>query len=155
MAWRTDMKTAGSSSVLSDLGVHAHHLMRFITGFEVTQDCAILPRWFRGTLSDGNAQVLLNLTDGARGSLWASFIAAGNRQDLQLRVFGSSGSLTWTQEEPGYFYIHPQNAPRYVLRRGEAWLSEEAAAATQLEAGQLEAFANTYANAATLIRAVE
>ncbi len=157
VVWRTDAKAAGASSVLSDLGVYAHHLIRFVVGLDVVQICSDIATMVPGRLSDDNAHVLLNLADGARGCLWASFVAAGNRQGLRLRVFGSTGSLSWASEDPDFLYVCPQNSPHYVLRRGETWLSEEANNTTRLKAGQvegqLEAFANIYADAAALIRA--
>src|ERR1700704_6135549 len=39
-AWRTDPVLSGDSSVLFDLGTHAHQLARFITGLEVTEVAA-------------------------------------------------------------------------------------------------------------------
>ncbi|MFT3963391.1 hypothetical protein [Propionivibrio sp.] len=53
--------------------------------------------------------------------------------------------------------MRPQDAPHYVLRRGEHWLGALAAALTRQKAGQvegaIEAFANIYAGAAELVRA--
>ncbi|MFZ6773342.1 Gfo/Idh/MocA family protein [Undibacterium sp. SXout7W] len=157
MAWRTDANTVGASAILADVGVHAHHLLRFVTGLEVEQVCADLTTMVPGRVSDDNAHVLLRLNEGVRGMLWASFVAAGHRQGLQIRVFGSTGSLSWHQEDPDLLVIRPQHAPHFILRRGEAWLGEDAAAATRMKAGQvegqLEAFANIYSDAAELIRA--
>ncbi|MBH3428156.1 Gfo/Idh/MocA family protein [Pseudomonas alkylphenolica] len=157
LAWRTDPGQAGTSSVLGDVGVHAHQLLRFVTGQEVSEVSAELSTLVPGRRSDDNAHVKLRLSGGGRGMLWASFVAAGHRHGLQIRVFGSTGSLYWHQEEPERLELRHQDQPHQVLRRGEAWLSEAAKQATRIKAGQpeglLEAFANVYSDAAELIRA--
>ena len=94
LMWRTDPAQAGASSVLADVGVHAHQLLRFVTGQEVSQVSAELSTLVPGRQSDDNAHVKLRLANGARGMLWASFVAAGHRHGLQLRVFGSTGTIT-------------------------------------------------------------
>ncbi|KAF1004130.1 MAG: Myo-inositol 2-dehydrogenase [Pseudomonas sp.] len=156
-AWPVDPAQAGVSAVLADVGTHAHHLARFVTGDEVTEVSAELSTLVKGRGADDNAHVLLRFGSGARGMLWASFIAAGNRQGLRLRVFGSGGSLEWNQEEPDNLLLRPQDGPHQVLRRGEPWLGESAKRATRLKAGQpegmLEAFANIYSDAAEQVRA--
>ncbi|MDD2058870.1 Gfo/Idh/MocA family oxidoreductase [Pseudomonas sp. GD03860] len=157
LAWRTDPTQAGTSSVLADVGVHAHQLLRFVTGQEISEVSAELSTLVPGRRSDDNAHVKLRLSGGARGMLWASFVAAGHRHGLQIRVFGSTGSLYWHQEDPERLELRHQDQPHQVLRRGEAWLSDAAKQATRIKAGQpeglLEAFANIYSDAAELIRA--
>jgi predicted dehydrogenase len=155
--WRADPAVAGASAVLADVGVHAHHLLRFVTGLEVREVAAELATLSPGRISDDNAHVMMRLGRRVRGLMWASFVAAGIRQGLQIRVFGSTGSLAWHQEDPDRLVIQPQHAAHYVLRRGEAWTGAAAQAGTRLKAGQLEgqieAFANIYSDAAELIRA--
>ena len=155
--WRMDPAIVGSSAVLADVGVHAHHLIRFVTRLEVREVAAELSTLSPGRISDDNAHVMLRLDQNVRGLLWASFVAAGIRQGLQIRVFGSTGSLAWHQEDPDRLLVQPQHAAHYVLRRGESWTSAAAQAGTRLKAGQvegqLEAFANIYSDAAELIRA--
>ncbi|SOF00683.1 Predicted dehydrogenase [Burkholderia sp. OK233] len=157
LMWRTDPANVGASAVLADVGTHAHQLARYITGLEVTEVAAELTTMVAGRESDDNAHAMLRFDSGARGMLWASFVAAGNRQGLQIRVYGTTGSLAWQQEAPDQLMIRPQDAPHFALRRGETWLGEAASRATRVKAGQpegiLEAFANIYSDAAELIRA--
>ena len=156
LAWRTTLDVAGPSAVLADVGVHAHHIVRFVTGMTPSSVCADLATLSPGRRADDNAHVMLRFARGARGLMWASFVAAGHRQGLQLRIFGSTGSLMWHQEDPDRLVVKPQHAPHFVVRRGEPWTCEEAAASTRIKAGQveghIEAFANLYADAAHLIR---
>ncbi len=55
MAWRVDREIGGPSTVLGDLGTHAHHLMRFITGLEIESLSADLTTVVPGRKSDDNA----------------------------------------------------------------------------------------------------
>ena len=155
-AWRTNPSIGGPSAVLCDLGVHAHHLLRFITGCEVDAVSASLATVVAGRTSHDDAQVSLRLGGGARGALWASYVAAGNRNGLRLLVCGETGSLEWWQERPEILSLHPLGGSSRRLHRGDAGLGADARAATRVKAGQpegfLEAFANIYSDAAGWIR---
>ncbi len=155
-AWRTDPAIGGPSAVLCDLGVHAHHLLRFVTGCEVDAVSASLATMVAGRTSHDDAQVSLRLGGGARGALWASYVAAGHRNGLRLLVCGETGSLEWWQERPEILSLHTLGGSSRRLHRGDAGLSADARAATRVKAGQpegfLEAFANIYRDVAGWIR---
>jgi predicted dehydrogenase len=157
MAWRVDPAIAGPSTVLGDIGTHAHHLMRRITGLEVESLSAELSTMVPGRRADDNAFVSLRFAGGARGQLWASMVAAGNGHGLRIRVFGETGSLHWDQEHPDFLVLQADNAPYRTLRRGEAYLCEAARHASRTKAGNPEgffgAFGNVYADAAEAIAA--
>jgi predicted dehydrogenase len=157
MAWRVDPAIAGPSTVLGDIGSHAHHLMCRITGLEVEALSAELSTLVPGRRADDNAFVSLRFTGGARGQLWASMVAAGNGHGLRIRVFGETGSLHWDQERPDRLTLQADNAPYRVMRRGEAYLCDAARHASRTKAGNAEgffgAFANLYADAAEVIAA--
>ncbi len=157
MAWRVDPAIAGPSTVLGDIGTHAHHLLRRITGLEIEALAAELTTLVPGRAADDNAFVSLRLTGGARGQLWASMVAAGNGHGLRIRVFGEKASLHWDQERPEELELRADGAPYRTLRRGEAYLCEAARYASRTKAGNPEgyfgAFANIYADAADVIAA--
>ena len=155
-AWRTDPAVGGPSAVLCDLGVHAHHLLRFVTGCEVEAVSASLATVVPGRTSHDDAQVSLRLSGGARGALWASYVAAGCRNALRLLVCGESGTLEWWQEQPEILTIHALGGSSVRLHRGDAGLSANAQAATRRKPGQpegfQEAFASIYSDIAAWIR---
>jgi predicted dehydrogenase len=157
MAWRVDAAVAGPSTVLGDIGTHAHHLMRRITGLEVESLSAELSTMVPGRIADDNAFVSLRFAGGARGQLWASMVAAGNGHGLRIRVFGEKASLHWDQEFPDELLLRADHAPYRTLRRGEMYLSEVARYASRTKTGNPEgyfgAFANVYADAAEAISA--
>ena len=155
-AWRTNPDIGGPSAVLCDLGVHAHHLLRFVTGCEVEAVSASLATMVPGRTSHDDAQVSLRLGGGARGALWASYVAAGCRTGLRLLVCGESGTLEWWQEQPEVLTIHSLGGSTVRLHRGDAGLGAGAQAATRRKPGQpegfQEAFANVYSDVADWIR---
>jgi predicted dehydrogenase len=157
MAWRVDASIAGPSTVLGDIGTHAHHLMRRITGLEIESLSAELSTMVPGRAADDNAFVSLRFRGGARGQLWASMVAAGNGHGLRIRVFGEKASLHWDQESPDELFLRADGAPYRTLRRGEAYLCADARHASRTKAGNPEgyfgAFANMYADAAEVIEA--
>jgi predicted dehydrogenase len=110
-----------------------------------------------GRTLDDDASLLLRLTGGVRGVLLASQIAAGCENDLRLRLFGSTGTLDWRQEEPNTLVHAPIDAPRRLLTRGSPWVGAAAQASVRLPSGHpegfLEAFANVYASVVADIRA--
>ena len=155
-AWRTNPAIGGPSAVLCDLGVHAHHLLRFVTGCEVEAVSASLATVVPGRTSHDDAQVSLRLSGGARGALWASYVAAGCRNGLRLLVCGETGTLEWWQEQPEVLTIHALGGSSVRLHRGDAGLSADAQAATHRKPGQpegfQEAFATIYSDIAGWIR---
>lgn len=157
MAWRVDSAIAGPSTVLGDIGTHAHHLLRRITGLEIESLSAELTTMVPGRVADDNAFVNLRFHGGARGQLWASMVAAGNGHGLRIRVFGEKASLHWDQETPGELFLRADNAPYRTLRRGEAYLCAAARYASRTKTGNPEgyfgAFANIYSDAAEVISA--
>ncbi len=153
--WRSDPEQGGPSSVLGDIGSHAHNLVRYVTGLEVTRLFADLGTVVEGRKVDDDATVLLELDGGVRALLFASQIATGERNHLRLRVYGSEGALDWSQEDPNELRITAPDGAETVLYTGGS-LSERAQAHTRLPGGHpegfIEAFANLYRNVARTIR---
>ncbi|MCP4384219.1 MAG: Gfo/Idh/MocA family oxidoreductase [Hyphomicrobiales bacterium] len=157
--WRLTPEIAGPSSVLGDIGTHAHQLARFVTGLELAEVSADIHTVVRGRVADDNAHVNLRFQNGARGQLWASYAASGLGNGLQLRIFGDKGGLAWAQERPDELWIRPVDGSQKLLRRGEVGLSEAARRSSRMKIGHpqgiLEAFANYYNSAAAAIAAVD
>jgi predicted dehydrogenase len=156
MAWRVDTKIGGPSTVLGDLGTHAHHLLRFITGLEIESLSADLMTIVPGRVADDNAYVSLRMQQGVRALFWSSMVATGNGHGLRIRVFGDKASLHWDHEAPNELRMGLEGEPYRTLRRGEPYLSEDTKRATRVKIGQpegyIEAFGNVYAEAAMAIR---
>src|SRR5438445_4291204 len=98
--WRTDPAQSGPGGSLGDIGTHAYNLASFVTGLNCRELAAELTTFVPGRRVDDNVQIMLRFAEGARGQLWASQVAAGNQNNLRLRVFGEKAGLEWKQEQP-------------------------------------------------------
>ncbi len=154
--WRADPARGGPSAVLGDIGSHAHHLVRYVTGLEVRRLFADLGTVVAGRAAHDDAVVLLELDGGIRGVLMASQIATGERNHLRLRVYGARGGLDWNQEEPNRLRLLRADGSAEVLHRAAGSRAPAAAAATRLPGGHpegfVEAFANLYREVARAVR---
>ncbi|MFM9843400.1 MAG: Gfo/Idh/MocA family protein [Dongiaceae bacterium] len=155
--WRTDPKRTGAGGSIGDIGTHAFHLASFVSGLELDSVLADLTTFVAGRQVDDNANVLLRFKGGAKGMLWASQVAPGNENALRLRVYGTKGGLTWSQENPNYLRYAPFGEAPRELSRGGAGAGPAAARVTRVPPGHpegyLEGFANIYSEAAAAIRA--
>jgi predicted dehydrogenase len=155
--WRTNPEIAGETSVIADLGTHAFHLLRYVTGLDATHVSADLSTLVPGRRVFDNATVRLRLSNGAPATLWASMAATGNEHGLRIRVFGDLASLEWRHEDPHHLSIHDQHGGTTILAHGMSTLSDDAARLTRPGLGHpegfLEAFANFYVDLAEQLRA--
>lgn len=155
-AWRNDPTQAGPAGCLGDIGTHAWQLAAFVTGMVPSQLAAELTSFVPGRVLDDHVQMMLRYANGARGLLWASQVAAGCENALRLRVFGTEASIAFDQEEPNALWFTPLGGAAQRLTRGRVD-SLAAQQATRVPAGHpegyLEAFAQVYRDAATLILA--
>lgn len=155
-AWRTDPASAGPSGVVADIGTHAYHLMRFVTGLEVQTLAADLSTLVPGRKLEDNANILLRFRDGARGALWASMVAAGESVGFRLRVYGETGHIAWDEAFPDQLHLRLLDGTDQTLHRGGN-LSPFAKHATRIVSGLpegfIEAFANLYGDYAEQITA--
>ena len=156
-SWRTDPERSGEGGCISDIGTHAFHLAGFVTGLEVTEVSAELMRFVPGRRVDDDAHVRLRFANGARGTLWTSQVATGCHNALALRVFGTTGSLSFRQESPDELWFTPAGELARRLTRGGPMLGMAAAHATRIPAGHpegyLEAFAQLYRDMAGQVEA--
>ncbi len=155
--WRLDPKKSGAGGALGDIGTHAYNLACFVTGLKVNAVLADLTAFVKGRKLDDNDNILLRFKGGAKGMMWASQVAPGNENGLQLRVYGTTGGLHWRQEEPNLLrFARFGETPRLITRGGPD-ADSEAARVTRVPAGHpegyLEGFANLYTEIARAILA--
>lgn len=147
-AWRTDPARSGAAGCVGDIGTHAANLLEFVTGRQILALCADLSSFVPGRTLDDDANILLRLEGGAKGTLSCSQVACGEENALSLRLYGSAGGLEWHQHEPNTLLFKPAGQPWERLRTAAPTMSEAARAATRLPPGHpegyLEAFAVLY-----------
>ncbi|MBM3442106.1 MAG: Gfo/Idh/MocA family oxidoreductase [Bacteroidetes bacterium] len=159
-AWRTDPKRSGKSGCMGDIGTHAAHLAEYVTGLQISKICADLNVMVDGRALDDDGGVLLRFTNGATGVLMASQVAAGEENDIKIRVYGEKGGLTWTQADPNSLLVRWLDQPAQIYRAGGNYgdrLSPLALHNCRTPGGHpegyLEAFGNIYRNFALTLSA--
>ena len=155
--WRTDPARSGPGGSLGDIGTHAFNLACFVTGLSCEEVASEVTTFVPGRRLDDNVQLLLRFSKGVKGMLWASQVAAGNENNLRLRVYGEKAGLEWQQENPNELIFAPLGQPRRTLSRGGPGTGAAAARAIRIPAGHpegyLEAFAQLYKDLAEQITA--
>jgi len=156
-AWRTDPKRSGAAGAMGDIGTHAENLAEYITGLQIKKLCADLNIFVKGRQLDDDGNVLLEFDNGAKGILFATQIAAGEENNLKIRIYGTKAGLEWSQHEPNSLQVKWLDKPLEILRTGTGYLYAAADEATRIPAGHpegyLEAFANIYRNFALCLQA--
>ncbi len=147
-SWRTDPKQSGMGGAIGDIGTHAANLAEYITGSDITEVCTMLNAVVTGRMLDDDTSMLVKFDNGATGVLLATQVAAGEENNLNIRIYGEKGGLEWRQEEPNTLVVKWLDKPKEILRAGWKYLSDEAKGYIRTPAGHpegyLEAFANIY-----------
>lgn len=155
-SWRTDPSKSGAAGAMGDIGTHAENLAEYVTGLHIDEICADLYSHIPGRVLDDDGSVLLRMSNGARGVLYASQISAGEENNLRLRVYGEKGSIDWSQMEPNSLMVRWLDKSMEVIRTGVGNLYPQTQKHTRVPAGHpegyLEAFANIYRNVAYTIQ---
>ncbi|HLV84063.1 MAG TPA: Gfo/Idh/MocA family oxidoreductase, partial [Devosia sp.] len=148
-SWRTDPARSGAGGAIGDIGTHAYNLARFVSDLKTDSVSADLTSFVEGRQLDDNVHIMLRFEGGAKGMLWASQVAVGCENGLQLRVYGDKGGIEWRQDNPNYMWFTEFGKPRQLLTRGGA-ISGDAASTMNVRIpaghpeGYLEAFATLY-----------
>ncbi|MDE0110847.1 MAG: Gfo/Idh/MocA family oxidoreductase [Albidovulum sp.] len=157
--WRTDPARSGPGGCVADIGTHAFHLARFVSGLRVDRISAELTSFVPGRLLDDNVHAMLKFENGARGMLWASQVAPGHENGLRVRIYGEKAGLEWVQADPNYLWLAELDQPRKQITRGGHGSGADAAKYIRVPAGHpegyFEAFATIYTEAAAAIRACD
>jgi len=147
-SWRTDPDKSGAGGAIGDIGTHAANLAEYVSGLNITDICADVNIAVKNRKLDDDSAALLKFEDGASGVLIATQVAAGEENDLKLRVYGEKGGVEWTHTDPSTLLYKLHEKPVKILRAGTGYLSEAATSNHRLPAGHpegyLEAFANIY-----------
>lgn len=156
-AWRTDPTKSGIAGAMGDIGTHAFNLAEYVSGLKTAKLCADINVVVEGRKLDDDGALLLKYETGASGVLIATQVAAGEENNVKIRVYGEKGGLEWKQEDPNTLLVKWLDKPAEVWRAGTGYLSSIAAHNCRTPAGHpegyLEAFANHYRNFALCVQA--
>lgn len=144
--WRTDPKRSGISNCVGDIGTHLEHTVAYITGLHPKRVAARLD--YFGYPLDLNANILVELSNGVSAGFWCSQIAAGHRNGLRVRIYGTKGSLEWREEDCEYLTFCERGEPPRLLSRNCEWVYGRSAEVSRIPSGHpegyFEAFCNVY-----------
>jgi predicted dehydrogenase len=146
--WRADPKRSGISNCGGDIGTHALMQLRYVTGLEISRLSARLEVLVEGRSLDDHFTAYCELSNGAKAMVRASQIAIGHKNDLQIEINGSKGSLVWRQEESEAVKVMLPGQPDRIYWRGEVTandgflgdLPEDLMAQPTLPSGHVEGF---------------
>jgi predicted dehydrogenase len=158
-AWRTDPTKSGVAGSMGDIGTHAFNLLEYVSGLQVEKLCADINTVVAGRRLDDDGAVLLRLSGGASGVLVATQVAAGEENNVRIRVYGENGGLDWMQADANTLLVKWLDRPTEIWRTGGSYVSSYASHNTRTPAGHpegyLEAFANLYRNFALTLQAAQ
>jgi len=135
MGWKLRRSQAGGGA-LTDLGSHIIDLIRYLLG-EFSQVLASTHTYVteRPTASgssqrervdvDDAAWVQAKLANGAVGTLFATRVATGAVDDLNVEVYGQRGALRFSLMDPNWLYAYDQTAPDSLLGGPRGWTRYE------------------------------
>lgn len=115
IGWKQQMQ----GGALLDMGSHVLDLVTWLVGYPARGLCrtrVLYPE--RPTkeggverhLADDHALMLLEMPDGALGTVEASKIATGTNDDLTLEIRGDRGALRWDLMQPNYLEYYDESA---------------------------------------------
>lgn len=166
--WRLLPREGGPLRAVADIGTHWLDTVCFITGARIEAVLADLATWHRSrrrplgeveTFSKANADrayenyrvrtedfasVLLEFTNGARGNLAVSQVAAGRKNCIRLEIYGSKKSAWWCSENPEELTLGNRDCPNEMVLRGTSTFSEEVARFVDYPPGHVEGFPDTF-----------
>lgn len=156
-SWRTDPKRSGKAGGMGDIGTHAFNLAEYVTGLQTTHICSNLNTVVEGRMLDDDGAAFLKFNNGATCVLMASQIAAGEENNIKIRVYCEKAGLEWKQVDANSLIVKWLDKPAEIYRTGGGYNSSFAAHNTRVPAGHpegyLEAFANLYRNFSLTVRA--
>jgi predicted dehydrogenase len=166
--WRLLPKEGGRLRAVGDIGTHWMDTVSFILGARITAVLADLATWHQirrrplgevqtfGTAgarmkyasypvrTEDFASVLLKFSNGARGNLAVSQVAAGRKNCLRFEIYGSKKSAWWCSEEPETLHFGRRDLANEVAVRGTPVFGPDAAPFIDYPAGHVEGFPDTF-----------
>ncbi len=156
--WRIDPARSGLAGAFGDIGTHAFNLVETITGEVMMRLSADLRAAVPGRALDDDGAALFHLAGGARGTLVASQVCAGDANALAISVWCEEGGVHWEQEYPNVLRVARLDVPEEHWTAGadRSYLGPQVLRVARTPAGHpegyLEAFANIYHDFALAVR---
>jgi predicted dehydrogenase len=144
--WRLDPARGGRSHVLADIGVHAIHLLSFVTGRRPLRVCGRAMALAPHRLAHDTAVAMIDLDDGLVADVLVTKVASGAENAVSIELYGESGGMTWQQSSPDHLRITRQGRPVEIRAAGMPTLHTSARSSTRLPLGHPEGFYGAFAS---------
>ncbi|MDR2478034.1 MAG: Gfo/Idh/MocA family oxidoreductase [Treponema sp.] len=144
--WRTDPNISGKSNCVGDIGSHIENMAAYMTGLKIKSLCARLDKIVEGRVLDDNASIMIEYEGGAKGLYWSSQIAVGYDNALRVRIFGSKGTIQWSQEIPNYIELFKMGQPNETWSRGRERFYPHAQGYSRIPSGHPEGYFEALGN---------
>ncbi|MGQ8336924.1 Gfo/Idh/MocA family protein [Sunxiuqinia sp. A32] len=144
--WKLDSRQTGISGCLGDIGVHAFNLAEYVTGKQVKEVLSDLNTLKEEIELDVDGTVLLRFGDNLKGVIRASQVCAGEENNLSIGVYGSKGSLTWSQENPNFLTLKTLTEPIRIYKPAHTYNGDFAERSHTMKAGHPEGYYEALAN---------
>jgi predicted dehydrogenase len=166
--WRLLPKEGGKLRAVADIGTHWIDTVSSILGARITSVFADLSTWHKirkrplgevQTFANANgamrfasynvqtedfANVLLQFSNGARGNLGVSQVAAGRKNCIRIEIYGSKKSAWWCSENPEILTFGSRDGANQTLFRGTLAFGDGASGYMDYPPGHVEGFPDTF-----------
>lgn len=147
-AWKSDPEKNGRAGSLGDVGTHAFHLLRFVTGLQPSSLVSRMSSYSKHHELDDYGHAIIRFDNAATGLVTWSQVTHGRLNDLSIEIDGTKAALSWRQEEPNQLFVRALGQPTKIYERdpNAGYASAAAIAACRLPGGHPEAFFEAFAN---------
>jgi predicted dehydrogenase len=166
--WRLLPQEGGKLRAVSDIGTHWMDTVSFILGARINSVFADLGTWHKQrrrplgevqtyakadtnmkyatykVQTDDFASVLLQFSNGARGNLAVSQVAAGRKNCIRFEIYGAKKSAWWCSEEPEALHFGNRDGANETALRGTPAFGDGAAGFIDYPPGHVEGFPDTF-----------
>ena len=166
--WRLLPQEGGKLRAVADIGTHWMDTASFILGAKINSVLADLATWHQTrkrplgevqtfakagadmkyasypVKTEDFASVLLQFSNGARGNLGVSQVAAGRKNCIRIEIYGSKKSAWWCSEEPEMLRLGNRDAANEVAVRATPAFGDGAKGFMDYPPGHVEGFPDTF-----------
>lgn len=166
--WRLLPQEGGKLRAVADIGTHWMDTVSFILGARITSVLADLATWHKQrrrplgevqtfakadakmkyatyhVQTDDFANVLLRFSNGTRGNLAVSQVAAGRKNSLRLEIYGAKKSAGWSSEEPERLHFGNRDGANETALRATPAFGDGAAGFMDYPPGHVEGFPDSF-----------
>jgi len=131
MSWKMRRETSGAGSLL-DLGTHIIDIVRWLAGdfakVNARLRTLVKERPTRAGSSelepvtvDDIATMMVEMPNGALGTIEVSRMAIGTTDDLRFEIYGSKGSISFDLMDPNWLSIYDESKPGGTYGGQRGW----------------------------------